>query len=62
MQKEAIEPGGEQGGSTEAEGEQQHDGEIGCAVVARKQGTEDSPHAASVELLACQPGLQRFFR
>ena len=47
MEQEAIERGREQRGSAEPEGEQQHDGEVGCAVVAGKQGPEDSRHAAS---------------
>ena len=47
MKQEAIECGGEQRGSAEPEGEQQHNGEVGCTVVSRKQGVEDARHAAS---------------
>ena len=38
MKQEAIERGGEQRGSAEPEGEQQHDGEVGRAVVSREAG------------------------
>ena len=50
MEQEAIERGREQRGSAEPEGEQQNDGEVGCAVAACKQGPEDSRYAASKKM------------